>query len=146
MNNNLMNRDNNNSNLVNSSNNSNFNAGNNGNNLFNTVVNNTQPTPPTTPAHGMAIASMVLGIVSLALILVNNLFAEISVPGSLAAAIVGIVLAAMAKKKGNNTGIRKAGLITSIVGTALNGALMAAFRALCGFTGCAVCSGIMAGM
>lgn len=144
MNNNLMNRDNNNGDLSN-----NFTAyggssgGNGGDNLFNTVVKDTQPTPP---SHGMAIASMVLGIASLVLLVINNFLAEVSIPGSLAMAIVGIVLASIAKKRGNNTGIRKAGLITSIVGTALNGALFAAFCAMCGFTGCAVCSGIMAGM
>jgi|GEM_PF-1432514 len=116
---------------------------NNNNNLFNTVVNDTQPTPP---AHGMAIASMVLGITSLVLLVVDSVLPEISLPGSLALAIVGIVLASIAKKRGNNTGIRKAGFVTSIIGTALNGAMFAAVCAVFGCTGCAVCSGIIAGM
>lgn len=150
MNNNLMNRDNN-ENLSNNFNAYNGNAGGNfdsngGDSLFNTVVTNTQPEPAAPPANGLAIAGMVLGIVSLVLLLVNNLFPEISIPGSLVTAIVGLVLSCVAKKRGNNTGIRKAGFITSLVGTVLNGALAAALFALCGCASCALCSGLMAGI
>ncbi len=116
---------------------------NNNDNLFNTVVNDIQPEPP---AKGLALAGMILGIASLAVPVLDWFLTEVSLPGSLAMAIVGIVLSSIAKKRGNNTGIRKAGTVTSIIGTALNGALTAAFCAMCGMTGCAVCAGVMAGM
>ena len=57
------------------------------------------------PEHGKAVAALVLGIVSLVVPYLN-----------LATSIVGICLAASAKKAGNTEGIRKAGMILSIIG------------------------------
>lgn len=69
--------------------------------------------PQTPPAQGLAIASLILGIVSIPL----GLFFSI---GGLICAIIGLVLAAMAKKRGNLSGIRTGGLICSIIGLILS--------------------------
>lgn len=66
------------------------------------------------PSQGLAIASLVLGIAGLALGWI------IPVLG-----IVGIILAVMARKNGNTGGIATAGLVLSIISTAIGGALFA---------------------
>lgn len=69
-----------------------------------------QPQPYTTqqaPAHGKAVASLVLGIV-------GTVCCVIGVCG-----VVGIILAIMAKKEGNNEGIRTVGFVLSIIAAAL---------------------------
>ena len=62
-------------------------------------------------AKNMAIASMVLGIVAV-------VFAWFGWGAfvSLACSIVGLVLAVNAKKKGNTSGMQKAGLVLSLIG------------------------------
>ncbi len=64
-------------------------------------------------SNGFGIASLVLGIISIVFVFFNQLLGVI-------VGIVGIVLAVMAKKK-NPTGMAKAGLVCSIVGTVLCG-------------------------
>lgn len=61
--------------------------------------------------HGYAVASLVLGIVSVVLSCCTWV--------GIACGIVGLVLAIVAKKAGNEETICKAGLILSIVGLAL---------------------------
>ena len=61
---------------------------------------------PQAPAMGQAIAAMVCGIVSI-------------VSHTLPPAIVAIVLAGVAKSRGNRSGIATAGLVTGIVGTVI---------------------------
>ena len=65
--------------------------------------------PQIPPAHGKAVASLVLGIVGIA---------SSCCYGGICG-IVGIILAVMAKNEGNNEGIRTAGFILSIIAAAL---------------------------
>lgn len=81
-------------------------------------------------SNGFAIASLVLGIVSL----VFNFFA-LQVFG-LILGIVGIVLGVIAKKK-NPTGMATAGLVLSIIGTVLCALLFIACAACVGAVGTA---------
>ena len=62
--------------------------------------------------HGLAVAALVLGIVSVVLACCYGL--------GFITGIVGIVLAAVAKKGGNKEGINTAGLVMSIIAVALN--------------------------
>lgn len=62
--------------------------------------------------HGLAIASLVLGIISAVLACCYGL--------GFFTGIVGIVLAAVAKKSGNKEGMTTAGLVLSIIAVALN--------------------------
>ena len=77
----------------------NYNAGN-AYNTYQTSGTNGQP-----PAHGKAVASLVLGIVGLVCRGVCGL--------------IGLILAISAKNEGNDEGIRKAGFILGIIGCAL---------------------------
>lgn len=65
-------------------------------------------------SNGLAIASMVLGIVSIILMCFPTIFCY----GTWVLAIVGIVLAAVAKKKAKS-GMATAGLVCSIIALAL---------------------------
>ncbi|MCL2227345.1 MAG: DUF4190 domain-containing protein [Oscillospiraceae bacterium] len=69
---------------------------------------------------GMAIASLVLGILSV----LDPTFIFGIIMG-----IVGIVLAVMAKKKGYIGGMATAGMVLSIIGVALNGIMLLLFGA-----------------
>lgn len=77
----------------------NYNAGN-AYNTYQTSGMNGQP-----PAHGKAVASLVLGIAGLVCCGVCGL--------------IGLILAISAKNEGNDEGIRKAGFILGIIGCAL---------------------------
>ncbi len=81
------------------------------------------------PAHGKAVASLVLGIVAIVF-----WFFGIGSLVSLILAIVGLVLASQAKKEGNDEGIRKAGFVLSLI--ALIGGAIA-------FVSCVICVGAM---
>ncbi len=81
------------------------------------------------PAHGKAVASLVLGIVAIVF-----WFFGIGSLVSLILAIVGLVLASQAKKEGNDEGIRKAGFVLSLI--ALIGGAIA-------FVSCVICVGVM---
>ena len=107
---------------------------NNNGNLFNQVVNDTQ-----VPGKNQAVASLVLGILSIVMAAANILL-EVTVTGGLILAIVGVVLAGAAKKRGNNTGIRAAGQILSIIGIVLNSLIFVACAGLLGCTSCLMCS------
>ena len=72
-----------------------------------------QPYPQQQPAGGLAIASLILGIISIPL----GLFFSI---GGIICAIIGLVLASMAKKRGNQSGVRTAGFVCSIIGLILS--------------------------
>lgn len=63
--------------------------------------------PPVRPAKGLALASFLCGLGSL-------------VCCTPAAGVVGIILSHIAKKKGNTSGMRKAGLVCSICGIVLS--------------------------
>ena len=76
------------------------------------IIGNSQPTGQI-PGKGMAIASLVLGIVSI-------LFSYTLFIG-LACGVVGLVLAILAKKKGFVGGMVTAGLVLSIIGTSFSG-------------------------
>ena len=101
---------------------------NNNGNLFQQVVNQTNQTPPpaSPPAHGFAVTGLVLGILSLVVFIFNTYIPEVAIEGSLAMGIIGIVLASIARKRGNRTGVCTAALTISIISTALNGAIIAA--------------------
>lgn len=77
----------------------------------------------------MAVASLVLGIVSV----VFSFFGG-SIIG-LPVGIVGIILGVLAKKKTPQNGMATAGLVCSIVGTAISGLIFVAC------VGCASCYG-----
>lgn len=68
------------------------------------------------PAKPLAIVGMVCGIVSL----VFCWFGTGAITGLLAG-IAGIICSTLAKKKGNESGMVKAGIIMSIIGTILSG-------------------------
>ena len=72
-----------------------------------------QPYPQQQPAGGLAIASLILGIISIPLALFFSI-------GGIICAIIGLVLASMAKKRGNQSGVRTAGFICSIIGLILS--------------------------
>ena len=63
------------------------------------------------PGKGLAIASLVLGIIAVAL-----WFFGYSAIISVVLGIIGIILASSAKKKGFDGGVRTAGLVLSIIG------------------------------
>ena len=77
-------------------------------------------------SNGFAIASLVLGIVS-----VVFSFIGLSVPFGLVLGIVGIILGVNAKKK-NPSGMATAGLVLSIIGTILCALIFIACVALVG--------------
>jgi len=73
-----------------------------------------QPQPQMTqPGKGLAIGSMVLGIVGLVIGLLFSMLVGII------CGIVGIILAAVAKKKGFKGGMATAGLVLSIITVAV---------------------------
>lgn len=119
---------------------------NNNNNLFQQVVNQQNQTPPAPPANGFAVAGLVLGVLSLVVFIFNTYIPEFALEGSLAMGVIGIVLSSIARKRGNRTGVCTAGLTTSIISTALNGALAAACFGCFGCPALALCTGCMAGM
>ena len=84
--------------------------------------------PPPVPGKGMAIASLVLGICSIVYLFVLG--------------IVGIVLAVMAKKRmteaGYPPGIANAGLVLSIIGTAIGALLFISCIACVGVASCSI--------
>lgn len=82
-------------------------------------------------SNGFAIASLVLGIVSIVFSLIG-----LSFPFGLIIGIVGIVLGVMAKKK-NPTGMATAGLVLSIIGTILCALIFIACAACIGAIGTA---------
>lgn len=81
------------------------------------------------PGKGQAIASLVLGIVS-----VVFWFFGVGSLLSLILGIVGLVLASMAKKAGFEGGIRTAGFVLSLIGT-IGGAIV--------FVTCVACIGCL---
>lgn len=79
----------------------------------NTVVEaETTETTNVQPSHGMAVASLVLGILGVVFCTLICCFYYVGI----ALSVIGLVLAVMAKKNGNDEGICKAGLILSIIG------------------------------
>ena len=80
--------------------------------------------PMNQPANGMAIAAMVLGITALvfAFIPFMMLFGWIG-------AVVGIILAAVAKARGNKGGAATAGLVCSIISLAIGALILVACAA-----------------
>lgn len=81
------------------------------------------------PGKGQAIASLVLGIVS-----VVFWFFGVGSILSLITGIVGLVLASMSKKAGFEGGIRTAGFVLSLIGT-IGGAVV--------FVTCVMCVGCL---
>lgn len=73
------------------------------------MVENTTPEKKT---DGLAIASLVLGILSIVLVCCNTYIAIV-------AGIVGIVLSVISKKNNGKSGMGTAGLVCSIVGIVL---------------------------
>lgn len=80
----------------------------------------------------LAIASLVLGIASIVC-----LFFGIGSLLSIAAGIVGIVMASKSKKEGFVGGIRTAGFVTSIIGLAGGGVMLMMIFALGGLVAAA---------
>ena len=68
------------------------------------------------PGSGQAIASLVLGIISIVCIVANWMYFSIV---SIILGIIGLVLASSAKKKGNKSGVRTGGFVTSLIGLIL---------------------------
>lgn len=94
-------------------------------NNFEENVPQTQPTEE--PGKGPATASLVLGIISVAL-----WFFGVTSIASLVLGIIGLVCAGKAKKLGCESGIRKAGFILSLIGL-IGGAIV--------FVACVACVG-----
>ena len=88
--------------------------------------------PQNHPAKGLAMGSMICGIVGLVFV-----WFGVSSIITLAAGIVGLILAINAKKKGFVGGMLTAGLIMSIISLAL-GAIV--FIACIGIVGCSACA------
>ena len=82
-------------------------------------------------SNGLAVASLVLGIVSIVFS-----FIGLSIPFGLIIGIVGIILGVMAKKK-NPSGMATAGLVLSIIGTILCAIVFIACAACIGAIGSA---------
>lgn len=82
-------------------------------------------------SNGLAIASLVSGIVSIVFS-----FIGLSIPFGLIIGIVGIILGVMAKKK-NPCGMATAGLVLSIIGTVLCAIVFIACMACVGAIGSA---------
>lgn len=82
-------------------------------------------------SNGLAIASLVLGIVAIVFS-----FIGLSIPFGLIIGIVGIILGIMAKKK-NPCGMATAGLVLSIIGTVLCAIVFIACMACVGAIGSA---------
>lgn len=82
-------------------------------------------------SNGLAIASLVLGIVAIVFS-----FIGLSIPFGLIIGIVGIILGVMAKKK-NPSGMATAGLVLSIIGTILCAIVFIACMACVGAIGSA---------
>lgn len=82
-------------------------------------------------SNGLAIASIVLGIVAIVFS-----FIGLSIPFGLIIGIVGIILGVMAKKK-NPCGMATAGLVLSIIGTVLCAIVFIACMACVGAIGSA---------
>ena len=80
------------------------------------------------PGRGLAIASLVLGIVSLVFIIFFPIF-------GLIAGIVGVILASMARKQGYRGGMQTGGFVCSLIGLVVNGAFMLACVACAGLIG-----------
>ncbi len=86
------------------------------------------------PGKGSAVASLVLGIVSVVL-----WFFGFTAIGSLILGIVGVILASVSKKAGNTSGVRTAGFVLSLIGLIVGGIVFVACVA------CAGCIGAAAG-
>ncbi|MCR5556402.1 MAG: hypothetical protein K6F75_02445 [Butyrivibrio sp.] len=84
------------------------------------------------PGKGAAIASMVLGIVS-----VVFWFFGLGAIVSVICGIVGLVLASSSKKAGFNGGVRTAGVVLSIIGLIGGGIVLVACVACAGALGAA---------
>lgn len=82
-------------------------------------------------SNGLAIASLVLGLVAIVFS-----FIGLSIPFGLIIGIVGIILGVMAKKK-NPCGMATAGLVLSIIGTVLCAIVFIACMACVGAIGSA---------
>ena len=95
--------------------------------MDNNNLNNVQP-GGSVPGKGKAIASLVLGIISIVLWWGSS--ALIPAIISIVLGIVGLVLASSAKKDGFEGGIRKAGFILSLIGT-IGGAIFLVSCAAC---------------
>ena len=68
------------------------------------------------PGSGQAIASLVLGIISIVCIVASWMYLSIV---SIILGIIGLVLASSAKKQGNKSGVRTGGFVTSLIGLIL---------------------------
>lgn len=145
MNNNLMNRDEN-------------------TDLFATVVNNTSSQPGASAPTGgnapsgttpngpskptpFAITGFVLGILSLlptATGLIGLEFLDGTWIIFLLLSVAGIIFSVLAKKRGDGTKLRTAGLVLSIIGTVLNGAVLVLVLNCAACIGCLTCTSLLA--
>ena len=78
------------------------------------------------PGKGYAIASLVLGIISIVFIFVFPII-------GLIAGIVGVVSASMSKKRGYVGGLQTGGFVCSLIGLIINA---------CFFVACVACAGM----
>ena len=72
-----------------------------------------QPYSQPQPGNGLAIASLILGICSIPLAFFFSI-------GGIVCGIIGLILAIMAKNRGNLSGMRTGGLICSIIGLVIS--------------------------
>ena len=90
--------------------------------MNNDYNNNNYQIQPQMPGHGAATGSLVCGIISLVAGIVFGWTYLMSLAG-MVVGIVGIILAVNAKKQGYMGGTQTAGLVLSIIGTALSGVI-----------------------
>ena len=95
-----------------------------------TTNNNSNSNDISQPGKGFAIASLVLGIVSLLFIIFFPLV-------GLVVSIVGVVCATKAKSSGYNGGMQTAGVVCSLIGLIFNGLYFVACVACVGMFGAA---------
>lgn len=79
------------------------------------------------PGKGLAIASLVLGIIALVCCFVGE-----GAIVSVVLGIVGIVLASKSKKEGFTSGVRTAGFVCSLIGLVIGGVMFVLAFALLG--------------
>lgn len=93
-------------------------------------MNNVQTTNSEQPGRGLAIASLVLGIISIIFIMLFPIIGLVS-------GIVGVVCASKSKNEGYRGGLQTGGFVCSLIGLIVNATVFVACVACAGMFGAA---------